>query len=228
MESEKKVLIIEDDPMMRGFLQDVLAAEGHRVIEAECGEVGLAVFRREKPDLVVLDINLPDGSGLDVCKEIRSHESLSGTPVIMLTGNSRVADKVLGFEAGADQYLVKPVHPLEFRQWVRALLRRLDLDKEEGDGIVVDDLSIDLKGHVLRFRNQLIPDLTARELQLLAFLVRKSPQALSRKHIISCLWRTVAVDHLVDTHLTNLRRKLPRELSDRIQNVPGRGFRYLP
>ncbi|MFA5140851.1 MAG: response regulator transcription factor [Elusimicrobiota bacterium] len=227
METAKTVLIIEDDRGTRHLLHSILTAEGLRVLEAEGAKVGITLLRKEKPDLVVLDLSLPDGTGFDVCKEIRSHKTLAATPVIMLTGRSELEDKVSGFEAGADQYLVKPVHPAEFRQWVRALLRRLSLDQGQSDELLADDLVIDLKAHTVRFRDQLIPDLSVKQFELLCFLVKKRPQVLSRKYILSCLWRTVAMDHLVDAHLTNLRKKLPPELSDRIQNIPGKGFRYL-
>ena len=111
--------------------------------------------------------------------------------------------------------------------WVAALLRRTRLDVGEGDELVAGELSLNTKTFVARYKGELLPHLTVKEFQLLCYLVRKRPQVLSRKHILTSLWHTVAVDNLVDAHVFNLRRKLPVELADRIQSVSGKGFRYL-
>ncbi|MBI3288162.1 MAG: response regulator transcription factor [Elusimicrobia bacterium] len=222
-----KILFVEDDDAMRLPLKEILIASGHRVLEAETAEMGAHLFTRQAPDLAILDVDLPDGSGLDVCKAIRAHKTLSRTPVIMLTGHGKLDDKSVGFAAGADQYLVKPIDPKELLLWVGALLRRANPEVEGGKVIEAGDLKVDCDLHVVRFKGQEIADLTVKELQLLYFLVRNRPKPLSRKYIISCLWRTVVVDNLVDVHMSNLRKKLPAELSDRIQSVPSKGFRYL-
>lgn len=226
-EPGKLILIIEDDPSIRVMIRELLTPEGHRILEADGAQVGLHLFRSRKPDLVLLDVELPDGNGREVCRKIRASESLGATPVIMLTGQAKLEDKLSGFDVGADQYLAKPMRPEELIMWVRALLRRVGYDKEEGDELRSGELAIDLKAHLVRFREQTIGHLTGKEFDLLYYLVKKSPNVLSRKYILSSLWHTVAVDHLVDTHISNLRKKLPPEVSDRIQNVPGKGFRYL-
>lgn len=227
MERSKCILLIEDEADMRRMARAALESAGHRVIEADGVQVGLNIFRSQKPDLVILDIKLPDGDGLEACQSIRRHKALAATPVIMLTGRGQMDEKLLGFSAGADQYLVKPVPPQELLSWVSALLRRVAYDTSIGDELVAGDLVIDLKSHLVRFREEIIANLTGKEFDLLYYLVRKRPHVLSRKYILSNLWHTIAVDHVVDTHIGNLRRKLPREVSDRIQNVPGKGFRYF-
>jgi DNA-binding response OmpR family regulator len=174
-----------------------------------------------------LDNYLPDISGLDICRRIRSHGSLFATPVIMLTGQAGLEEKEAGFAAGADQYLVKPVSPRELILWVQALLRRLGFDNEEGVTLAVGDLEIDKTSYLVRFQGQVMPHLTGKEFDLLYFLVKHRPKVLSRKQILSQLWHTITVDRVVDTHISTLRRKLPTLLSDRIQNLPGRGFRYF-
>ncbi|MBI4349642.1 MAG: response regulator transcription factor, partial [Elusimicrobia bacterium] len=166
-------------------------------------------------------------SGLDLCKEIRASKTLFTTPVIMLTGKGRIEDKSGGFEAGADQYLVKPVQPREVLMWVAALVRRVKIDAGETEVLEAGDLTIDLKSHIVKFKDQSMPNLTVKEFELLYFLVRKRPQVLTRKHIIYNLWRSVTVDNVVDTHVHNLRKKVGPELALRIQSVPGKGFRYL-
>lgn len=208
-------------------MSEALSGAGYRVHEADGVAVALHLFRTHEPDLAVLDLELPDGSGLEVCKGIRAHKTLSATPVIMLTGKGGLDDKGAGFEAGADQYLVKPVAPRELLMWTGALLRRLKLDAGEGEELRAGELGIDLKSHLVRFKDRTISNLTVKEFELLYFLVRKRPQVLSRKFILSNLWHTVAVDNVVDTHIFNLRRKLPPEAADKLQSVPGKGFRYL-
>lgn len=221
------MLIIEDDGDTRRVMAQALSSVGYRVIESDGAQVGFHLFQSEKPDLVILDITLPDGDGIEFCRKIRAHKTLVATPVIMLTAKGRIEEKATGFEAGADQYLVKPVKPRELLLWVDALLHRLALDKEEGGELTAGDLTIDPAAHLLRFRDATVSNLTAKEFDLLYALVKKRPRVLSRRWILSSLWRTVAVDNVVDTHMSNLRRKLPQTLADRLQAVPGKGFRYF-
>lgn len=221
------ILIIEDDADTRKMLKDTLLSAEYQVIESDCISAGYHLFQTKTPDLVLLDVNLPDGNGVDLCRKIRDHKTLPDVPIIMLTGNSQLEDKEAGFSAGADQYLVKPVPPRELLLWVKALLRRLALDKDEGDVLKAGDLSIEIDSHLVKFKDQVIPHLTGKEFELLHFLVRNRPKVLSRKGILSKLWHTVTVDHVVDTHMTNLRKKLPQELADKLQCIPGRGFRFF-
>ena len=224
---QQTILLLEDDPGIRVPLREALSAAGYLVAEADRLDVARHLLRSAKPALAVLDVELPDGSGIDLCKEIRANKTLGPVPVIMLTGKGRMEEKGEGFDAGADQYLVKPVQPREVLMWVAALIRRLKLDSGEADVIEAGDLAVDLKSHLVRFKDQTISDLTVKEFELFFFLVRKRPQVFSRKYILSNLWKTIAVDNVVDTHIHNLRKKLPPELALRVQSVPGKGFRYL-
>src|SRR5581483_354990 len=149
------------------------------------------------------------------------------TPVIMLTARGRMEEKEEGFGAGADQYLVKPVETKELLMWVQALLQRLAYERDEGGELVAGELVLDARAHLARFRDVTISNLTVKEFELLYSLVRSRPNVLSRKFILSKLWRTVALDSVVDSHMHNLRRKLPPALSDKLQAVPGKGFRYF-
>ena len=227
MAEPKKLLLVEDDEVLRRGLRAALEGSGYRVSEAEGLEAGLHLFRTQKPDLVVLDVQLPDGSGLDICRKIRSGQSGPKTPVIMLTGKSELEEKGAGFAAGADQYLIKPVHPRELLMWVEALLRRLSYDQGDDEILRVGELEVDRKAYLARWRGAALPELTGKEFELLYFLVRHRPKLLTRKHILSTLWHTVAVDNVVDKHIGHLRKKLPPELADRVQNVPGKGFRFF-
>lgn len=223
----KKIVVVEDDANIRGMLRAILAGEGHRVIEAENVAVGLHVIQVEKPDLLVLDMGLPDGSGLDIVRKVRSSKTLGSTPIIMLTACGTLDDKAAGFECGVDQYLVKPISPPELRLWARALLHRVWLDTGGAARIESGELVIDTDALLVEFRGKTIAELTVKEFELLYFLVKNSPKVLSRKHVLTNLWHTVAVDRLVDVHISNIKKKIPVELADRIQSVSGKGFRYL-
>jgi len=226
MPAESLILVVDDDPELRKLLRAALEADGHRVLEAEGAELGLHLLRTRKPGLVILDRGLPDGEGVEVLRKIRAGSERT-TPVIMLTAQGALEEKTEAFTAGADQYLVKPVEVKELILWVQALLRRLSFDRGDGDVLEVGELAIDVRAHQVRYKDVRVTNLTVKEFELFYFLVRKRPQVFSRQAILSSLWHTITVDHVVDTHISNLRRKLPPEVSDRIQNVPGRGFRFL-
>ena len=221
------ILIVDDEEAARGPLRDALSAAGYAVVEAQDLEAARRALRASTPGLVVLDLALPDGSGVDLCREIRADPALSETPVVMLTGRRRMDQKDEGFAAGADQYLVKPVEPHELVLWVQALLRRIRIDSGETERIEAGDVTVEVKAHLVRFKGETLADLPAKEFELFAFLVRKRPQVFSRKEILADLWHTAAVDNAVDMMLHHLRRKLPPELALRVQSVPGKGFRYF-
>jgi len=224
---ERKILLVEDDAHVRIPIREIMVGAGYRLVEAESVEMGIHLFRTQEPDLLILDRHLPDGSGLEVCAAVRKHASLSKTPVIMLTGAGKLEEKAEGFAAGADQYLVKPVDPKELVLWVDSLLRRMDMAEDPGAVIEAGELRIEVDAHMIRFKDRELADLTVKEFELFQFLVRNRPRPLSRQFILSKLWHTVAVDNLIDVYISKLRKKLPTELADRLQSVPGKGFRYL-
>ena len=125
----EKILLVEDDRPTAQVIKDALAGGDYDITHAGSCEEGLRVFKSLKPALVVLDVGLPDGSGFDVCRKIRSDPRLGATPVVILTGKSDFQDKSSGFEAGADHYLVKPLQITELRLWVGALLKRVSFDE---------------------------------------------------------------------------------------------------
>ncbi|HBL17814.1 MAG: hypothetical protein A2X36_07045 [Elusimicrobia bacterium GWA2_69_24] len=227
MATTPTVLLIEDDPKVRSLVRDTLSMEGYRILESECVEAGMHLFSTQKPDLVVLDLKLPDGDGLDACRRIRQSQAGPNTPVIILTAEANLESKLSGLSMGADQYLVKPLHPLELLQWVKALLRRVQFDAASGTRITVGDLQLMVESREAWYQSMPLTRLTAKEFDLLHFLVKSRPRVVSRQDLIARLWKTVTVDHVVDTHISNLRKKLPTAVSDRIQNIPGKGFRYF-
>lgn len=223
----KTLLLVEDNASFREPIAAALSGAGYRVIESDGVAVGFHLFQKDEPDLVIVDVGLSDGDGFELCRKIRASANRAATPVIMLTAKGALEEKEEGFGAGADQYLVKPVIPRELLLWVQALLQRLRYDSGDDGLLQVGELTIDPSAHMVRFGDTVVSDLTSKEFDLLYFMVRKRPKVLSRPYILSNLWHTVAVDKLVDTHMGRLRHKLPRALADKLQAVPGKGFRYF-
>lgn len=223
----RDILIVEDHKETCAMLSAAMEEAG---FDAHCaGTVKSAkeFLGRSTPCLVILDMHLPDGHGLTVCGWVRRNERLANIPVIALTGQAQLNDKTKGFSAGVDQYLTKPINMEELVMWVKALLRRVDMDKSGGAVLTVSHLQMDVKAQLVKYKNKPVTNLTRREFELFHALVKNSPRILSRKEILEKVWRTVSVENLIDTHMFNLRNKLPQELSDNIQAVAGKGFRYF-
>ena len=223
----KTILVVEDHKEMRDLVKSVLERDGFHLIYAETVRAGRDSLKQTKPDLIILDLGLPDGSGLEICSLVRGTAGLSKTPVIALTGLTEFKDKKRGFDAGVDQYLEKPIVIEELSLWVKALLRRVELDTRGGTLLAFGDLQICRESFIIKFEGEVTGNLTRREFDLFYFLVKASPKLISRKTIITEVWKTAAVENLVDTHIYNMRQKLARKLALRVQSVPGKGFRYF-
>jgi DNA-binding response OmpR family regulator len=223
----KTILVVEDHRETCEMIKAVLEESGF--VSSCCATVveALEFLTHNSPALMVLDLRLPDGDGLDICRHIRRTDRISGTPIIVFTGQDALVDKKKGFAAGVDQYLTKPIDMDELVMWVNALLQRVSMDKAGGMAFSLGELQMDAKAQLVRFRGRLMTDLTRREFELLYALAKNSPRVLPRREIIEAVWKTAAVDNLVDTHMFNLRKKLPPELSAKIHSVAGKGFRYL-
>lgn len=221
------ILVIEDNAETSCLIKCSLEDAGYTVIVSDLISAGFNLLQNQHPSLAIVDIDLPDGSGLDLCRKIRSHKPLASTPIIILTGHSDIKDKMLGFSCGADQYLTKPIDMTELEMWVKALIKRVAIDTAPASSVETGDLAIDEATQLVKSKGLVIENLTAREFKLLQILVKNQPRILSRRFILAKIWNTVAVDHLVDTHIYNLRRKLPADLAVKIQSVPGKGFRFL-
>lgn len=220
------VLIVEDNRETRAMLNAVLEDAGFRPVCVGGVRDAEAYLEDHRPALVILDLALPDGDGLDICRSIREGTQFPDVPIIALTGKAALPDKRKGFSSGVDQYLTKPIDMDELVMWSKALLRRVSYDKGAGASLKTGELEIDVQTHLVRYAGRPLERLTRREFQLLYALVKNSPAILSREEILAHVWRTVAVGNLVDTHLFNLRRKLPPAVAAKVQAVPGRGYRY--
>lgn len=207
-------------------LRTALEAAGHNVTCAGTVCDLNRMLRYNKPSLVLLAAELPDGCGLEVCRRIRAGLELATIPVIMLGAKNDRAEMEHAFRAGCNAYLRSPLPAEEALLWCTTLLR----GHGPGGGaraVVSAELEIYPEAGLVRFEGEAIPGLTSREIALLAALVRNAPRILPRARIVSEVWRTAAVNTLVGVHLFNLRKKLPARLAERIQSIPGRGLRFF-
>jgi two-component system alkaline phosphatase synthesis response regulator PhoP len=220
-----RILIIEDETDIASVLADDLRAEGHDAEVAADGESGLRRAREEKWDLLLLDVMLPRKDGLEVCRELRRFRI--HTPIIMLTAKAQEAEKVLGLELGADDYVTKPFSPRELRARVKAMLRR---SQENRLGTYrFGEVEVDFDRGELR-RNDRRVDATPLEFKLLSAFLRRRGRVLSREQLIDEAWgRDIYVtDRVVDSHIVNLRRKIePEPTAPRyLISVRGIGYRF--
>lgn len=233
--SKTRVLVVEDDRTLLETLEYNLTAEGYQVLTATDGLAALETARKEKPDLVVLDVMLPRLDGFEVCRVLRRETSI---PILMLTARAGETDRVVGIEVGADDYLTKPFSMRELLARVKALLRRVRLDREalskEGQApavnrLVFGDLTIDLDRREAYVQGVPLP-LKPKEFELLVFLARHQGIALSRDVILDRVWGWDygGGTRTVDVHIRWLREKIepfPAE-PQRIVTVRGVGYRF--
>ncbi|MGZ4385366.1 MAG: response regulator transcription factor [Gaiellaceae bacterium] len=224
-----RILLVEDDEALRYAIARVFEADDYEVEPVEDGESALEVARLQHFDIVLLDIMLPGISGIEVCSRLRQE---SGVPIIMLTARGEEADRVLGLEIGADDYIPKPFSMAELRSRVRALLRRRRLDAREiSDVQQVGALRLDRLRHRLDLRSEQIR-LTPTEFRLLALLMEEPERVYSRREIMQHLWESsfIGDERTVDAHVRNLRRKIEDDPSApaRLLSVRGLGYQIVP
>ena len=225
-EMARKILIVEDEPQIAQLARDYLEHAGFIVQTALGGHAALALTRAEKPDLVVLDLGLPDIDGLDVARFLRRD---SNVPIIMLTARAEEADKLIGLELGADDYLTKPFSPRELVARVRALFRRLDSLGTEPDVIRVADIVLDVPRFGVTVSERAI-ELTPTEFQLLATLARHPGRIFTRSQLLDAVHGVAfeSYERAIDAHVKNIRRKIEPSTHDPryILTVYGVGYKF--
>jgi len=228
------ILVVEDDAELLNLVSRRLVDSGYAVRTAETGTEALALVAEEAPDVILLDIMLPELDGLEVCRRIRSSHPLMY--IIMLTARTEEMDRVVGLEVGADDYVTKPFSLSELVARVRSALRRLRLTQEQGDQpaqaldtIVVGDLHIDVLKRVVTVRSELIV-LTVLEFDLLVFLSKNVDLPFSRLQLLDQVWdiQYEGYDRTVDSHVQRLRSKIERDPAnpDFIKTVWGVGYKF--
>ncbi len=223
----KTILIIEDDTDIAKLVEWHLQAEGHQTLISEDGVKGLETAISKRPDLIVLDLMLPGMDGLSVCKTLKRNEATEGIPVIMLTARGEEVDRIVGFELGADDYIVKPFSPREFVLRVRAVLRRFEPDKGETPEIIRHrELCIDPESYQARIGEELL-QLTVTEFKLLMDLLGHKGKVRTRDQLLDRVWgyQFEGYARTVDTHIRRLRQKLG-DYAEAIETVRGVGYRF--
>ena len=225
------ILIVDDEPDLLDLLAYNLERAGYRVRRAATGRDALAEVDRQRPDLVVLDVMLPDLEGFEVLRALRSREAFRDLPVILLTARGEEPDKLVGFELGADDYVVKPFSPRELLARVRAVLKRARGAGEPGPRLRFGSLEIDPEAHRV-YRDGAEIELAPQEYRLLAFLASHPDRVYSREALLEHAWDPdVVVDpRTVDVHVRRLRARLEPDPSRPrwIETVRGAGYRFNP
>ncbi len=219
------ILVVDDEPKVVRLARDYLEKNGYHVITAADGQSALAAARREKPDLVILDLMLPQIDGREVCRILRRE---SDVPIVMLTALSEEIDQVTGLEIGADDYITKPFSVRALVARVRALLRRARGDFREPNIIRVGGLEIDPQKHTVSFKGEPIK-FTPNEFRLLYLLASRAGQIFPREQLLENLHGAASsVDRSVDSHVKNLRKKLEAASGEpMIETVYGIGYRFV-
>jgi two-component system alkaline phosphatase synthesis response regulator PhoP len=224
--AKRVVLIIDDEEDLIELVRYNLEKEGFGVLSALDGESGLSLAVAQKPDIIVLDLMLPGMDGLDVCRLLRADSGASGIPIIFLTAKASEADRIVGLELGADDYMTKPFSPRELAARIKALLRRSAGFRQQPALIKQGHLTIDPSSHEVRCSNKII-DLTATEYRLLYFLASHPGFVCSRSAIIDgALGRDITVlERTIDVHIMSLRKKLGK-CGDWIETIRGFGYKF--
>ena len=222
-----KILVVDDDPRLRELVVIALTRAGFTTITAADGQAALTHATREQPDLIVLDIGLPELDGMEVCRRIRRR---SEVPILFLTARDDEIDRILGLELGADDYVTKPFSPRELVARVRAILKRSTGSAAVENVLHHNGLSLDRARHICRLGAETL-DLTATEMAILAALMQAPDRVFSRPQLTDAIWGAASPvsDRTLDSHLRNLRRKLAEVGAPQaIRTVHGVGIGMAP
>ncbi len=227
----ERILVVDDDPEIVRLVRGYLTQAGYQVLTAANGATAVAALRREKPDLIILDLMLPDRDGWDITRFVRGDRQLQATPIIMLTARIEDTDKIVGLEMGADDYVTKPFNPRELVARVRSQLRRIQLDTagEVDDGLLVSGgLRLDIGRREVQLDGRSI-DLTPTEFDLLRLLLENPGYVFTRDELIEkgLGYSYAGLGRTLDSHIKNMRRKIEPDPKNPtyIQTVYGVGYR---
>jgi two-component system alkaline phosphatase synthesis response regulator PhoP len=224
----KRVLIIEDDRDIVELVRYNLANEGFQVSSANDGSTGLSTLKKSPPDLLLLDLMLPKLSGLEICREVRRDDSLNRLPILMLTARGEEADRVVGLEMGADDYVTKPFSPRELLARVKALLRRAEPPADAPRTIEVGKLAIDPAAYRVSHSGKPVP-LSTLEFRLLYYLASRPNRVFTRDQLLDAVWGTdrFVTPRSVDVYVRRLREKIETDPENPLHLKTVRGAGYL-
>lgn len=222
-----KILLVEDEARIARTLRLYLEQSGYQVVAVDDGALALPAFRRERPNLIILDLMLPNVDGLEVCRQIRQSSSV---PIIMLTARTEETDRIIGLELGADDYVAKPFSPREVVARVRAVLRRMQGQNQTSSVLHAGDVTVDLDSYTANIAGQPL-ELTRYEFQILAALMSQPQRVLTRLQLLDQLGESTyaGFERVIDQHIKNIRIKLGDEARRPryIATVYGVGYKFL-
>lgn len=225
---ENKIVIVDDDEAIRELVADVLETENFKVIKCADTDEGYKRILKSQPDLVILDVKMPQIGGIELCRLLRENIETKNIPVIMLTIESTETDKVIGLGVGADDYMTKPFSNRELVARIKALLRRVSRTETKNANIEVDDLVMNLEARTVVIKGKEIK-LRPKEFDLLYMFLLKPNVVLSREYILENVfdYNIGVTTRTIDTHIKNLRQALG-PWGDKINTIFGRGFKFVP
>jgi two-component system alkaline phosphatase synthesis response regulator PhoP len=222
--TEYKILLADDEPDVLEFLSYNLKKEGYQILKARNGSDALEVARKELPHLVILDVMMPGMDGMETCREIRNIPEMNNTIVVFLTARSEDYSQIAGFEAGADDYIAKPIKPRILTSRVKALLRRYKPEGQDAEPVTLTDLIIDREKYLIvkDGKNIVLP---RKEFELLVLLTSKPNKVFSREEIFAKVWGpdVIVGDRTIDVHVRKIREKIGIE---NIKTIKGVGYKY--
>lgn len=225
--TEKKILVVDDEPDILEFMQYNLKKEGYAVELASNGLEAIQIAKKEKPDLIILDVMMPDLDGIETCKELRELPEFKNTLIAFLTARNEDFTQIAGFEAGADDYITKPIKPRVLISRVQALLRRIndsDKDAQDDPKVILGDLEIDKERYIVyKNGNKLV--LPKKEFELIALLISKPGKVFRRDEIMNTIWGSEVIvgDRTIDVHIRKLREKIGDTY---FKTVKGIGYKF--
>ncbi len=224
---KSRILAVDDDKDILKVLKANLDLYGYEVDTADNWAKSEEILSARQPDLIILDIMLPDGDGVEICRHLR--KDFPKIPIIMLTAKDKISDKVIGLESGADDYMVKPFETLELLARIKACLRRTSPPATEGE-VVIRGMKIDYKKRQVTILGKEV-ELTPKEYELLCFFINHHGEVLSRETIRKNLWKDSQIyswSRVIDVHIQHLRQKIEKDPADPkyVLTVPGTGYRF--
>lgn len=225
---ENKIVIVDDEETIRELVADVLETEGFKVIKCADTDDGYKRILKSKPNLVILDVKMPQIGGIELCRLLRENIETKNIPVIMLTVESTETDKVIGLGVGADDYMTKPFSNKELVARVRALLRRVARTEDRSVNIEIEDLVMNLEARTVTIKGKEIK-LRPKEFDLLHMFLLKPNVVLNREYILENVfdYNIGVTTRTIDTHIKNLRQALG-SWGENINTIFGRGFKFVP
>ncbi|GJQ24329.1 DNA-binding response regulator [Candidatus Brocadia sapporoensis] len=224
--AKEKILVVDDEQDLVKLIRYHLEKDGYRVLSAYNGEDALFLSRKERPELLILDLMLPGMDGLEVCKKLKADRDLTNTAIVMLTAKGEEADITTGLKLGADDYITKPFSPKELVARAQAVLRRTKSTSATQEYIKIDDLTIDLDKHEVIIKNEPV-QLTLTEFKILYHLARKPGRVFTRDQLLDAVSgpETAVTDRTIDVHVASLRKKL-KTFANRIATIRGIGYKF--